>query len=130
MDKKVEHVTWLEKQKNRAKHSLAGIVDSAKNVVFHNKTESKKHGKHTKVGGKKEENKSTVKPVTAGKKEILAAVIAKNVTKEAPVAPASPIIPSLSSFFSNWSSPGPHPQYAAETSAKKDETKTTSVVTK
>ena len=36
MDKKVEHVTWLEKQK----HKMSGFVNSAKDAMFHkhNKT--------------------------------------------------------------------------------------------
>ena len=138
IEKKVKHVSWLQQQKDKAKKSMDAIVTSAKSLVVKGsskkdeKTHNKKHHKNSKKSDSKKDSK-TIKdhnnkkdaksavPAAVADKNVTAAVPAKNATATVPEVPApveeqaTTIIPSLSSFFSSWSKPGPHPAYVATT---------------
>ena len=107
-------------------------VSSKKDEKTHEKNDSKdkKHHKDSKKSDSKKDLKTTKDHNNKkdAKSAVPAAVSIKNATAAVPEVPApveekaTTIIPSLSSFFSSWSKPGPHPAYVATTvDAKKTE---------
>jgi hypothetical protein len=120
---------------------MDSIVSSAKGVFSkkddkkkdkkdkknHKKSDSKKDSKGKKEHNKNKKDAKPAVPAAADKNVTAVEVLAQNTTVAAVPEPveevSTSIIPSLSSFFSNWSKPGPHPAYVStvELGTKKSE---------